>query len=236
MNSTYLVHLTGDRSESDSDSRQTIGLLHGSYQLFQELPSSCLLPISDEIGTNQFVELTTFTSYSEEDELAEFRLLNHKDRVIIRSIESEKSVVFGLNRSKQLLQPQQQQDQYCAFDVNGTLVVRGPVYIRQQSSSFGDQNNISGDSVRNSNNSSSRDTMVKYSGQLTINITGFALVNIGQNWQQGITIVLPDKSKFAVERNIPHRFQQRTIVQRQKDKFQSIDGMMALETFEHLLC
>lgn len=204
MNSTYLI-------ESE-DSGETIGLFQGNYQYFNEYPE----PLASALATNQQpesnldIKLTPFITVSEVNELAEFRILNFKDRVIVRFVENNKSVIFGRNRSS---------GKHFSFDIDGVCVVRGPVLIQQF------QLDCDGQMSEN---------RVKYSGLLTLNISGFAFLDLS-NPKQGVRILLPTESKYGVERTIPYRFQQKNIVQRQKDKFQAAEGMMSLEMFDYLL-
>ena len=201
------------------DTSESIALFHGNYRWFNECPVELAKFVTKEDQTKTKIKLTPFANFSEKDELAEFRILNYKDRVIIRFVENSKSVLFGYN---------QHNKQLYAFDINGMMVVRGPVLLQQFSTSDNNTTNVGEQDQENENR-------VKYSGLLTLNITGYAYLDLS-NTKQGVRILLPNKSNYGVERTIPYRFQQKNIVQRQRDKLQSTEGMMSLETFDYMLC
>lgn len=227
---TYLI-------ESNADSAKcphTVGLLHGNFQLLTELPF--LLKSSYQLVQSQEdIHLVHFVSSSEGDELAEFRILNYKNRVIVRATEEDKVVIFGSRASDT-----PDSKEFYGTGFGGTLVVRGPLTLRHLPQLDHHENVEKKDGCKKGKESllagnclESKVAIVKYSGHVTLNISGYAYLDIADSGQ-GVSIVLPCESKFSVERSIPHRFQQKTIVQRQKEKFQNTQGMMALETFRHL--
>lgn len=210
--STYLIELQ-EASTLKECPRQAIGLLNGIYHHLPYLAiQASELPM---VNPERDIHMTSFVSSSEDNELAEFRILNYKDRVIVRAIEEDKYIVFGSQKTEH-------SREYLGFDMSSTMVVRGPVTIRHTVNVTQDEDDENSwedggkdeSKVCSMGGDKYKMQMVKYSGHVTLNISGsanvLAFIDI-TDWGQGVTITLPKGSKFSVERTIPHRFQQKTI-------------------------
>lgn len=235
-NLNHMIECVNYTRELQQQTRQIIGLLHGGYQKIPKHPYD-QWNSSDNERLNCNIQLIPMMIHSsEEEELAEFRILNYKDRAIIRLMDNDKCIVFAMKQHHNNTHTNVVVDCpiYYTIDCNAILVLRGPVSI-QHVIQRNDDDEIEDHEQQWMEDSGDNRTkaIVKFSGHVTLNITGFAYIDI-TNWQQGISIVLPNESRFSVERTIPYRFQQKTIVQRQKKKYQNTQGMMSLETFNDM--
>lgn len=210
MTNNYLIQIIADNNDdNDTGSNQTlksiIGLFYGNYQLISSPPF-----ITKNVVQSHFpkISMIPFRHYTEFDELTEFRLLNHKDRVIVRSADTCSTILVGYEAG---------QKQFVIFGTIGTLLLRGPVSVF-----YGGQN-----------------PETYHVAHSTLNIIGNAMIYFSQS-NNAICIYLQsgEDTHFMVDpRGIPHRFQQKTIVQRQKEMLQKNKNvaLMSLETFEYLL-
>lgn len=209
MTNNYLIQIMADNNEvaSNRNSKNIIGLFYGNYQLISCPPfvtktvEQCYLPK---------ISMVPFSHYSECDELTEFRLLNQKDRVIVRSADTCSTILVGYEIS---------QRQFVIFGTIGTLLLRGPVSVFHDGQKW--------------------QTSTNHVAHSTINIIGNAAIYFSKS-NSAIHIYLQSgkKTHFMVDsRGIPHRFQQKTIVQRQRGMLQKNTNaaLMSLETFEYLL-
>ncbi len=244
------------------------------------------------------LQLLKFEPTTVADELAEFRLLNHKDRVIIRALEGGGSkVLFGSKITEE--KEEVGVKHYFSLEHQAVLVLRGPVTIHyhhhhttvqkalsteeeededeKKTEEVAEENDEDGDkeeqdeekeadkeavenleqsggdaikasssgsspsSSSQTNSSSSQST--KYSGHVALSLVGAATIVVHpppkvENSSSSSTpteIFLPAGSKFSLDRAVPLRFQQKSIVQRQREQHQASHGLMALETFDHLI-
>ena len=237
------------------------------------------------------LQLLKFEATTVADELAEFRLLNHKDRVIIRALEGGK-VLFG---SKITEEKEEGVKHYFSLEHQAVLVLRGPVTIHyhhhhttvqkalsteedddeneKKTEEVGEEKDedddkededekeankevenleqSGGDALKASSSGSSPSSSsqtnslqsTKYSGHVALSLTGAATIVVHpppkvENSSSSSTpteIFLPAGNKFSLDRAVPLRFQQKSIVQRQREQHQASHGLMALETFDHLI-
>lgn len=237
--------MSEDGEEFEEEKEVVLGLLSGGYQLYSFL-ERLQSPLSP-------VRLCPFKVGSEGDELAEFRLLNYKDRVIIRALDRG-AVFFGIDAQKELmdlLSPDDFDDHdYLSLDAGAMLVLYGPVTIRfhvltsslekkevkikdgeKEGDDHEDDDENAGDAIKKTSLPTQPST-ASYSGHVTLSLTGMAFVKVNNEQTE---IDLPIGSSFTVDRNVPYRFQQQNIVQLQRNHLQATQGMMALESFDHLL-
>ncbi|KAH9395600.1 hypothetical protein TYRP_020627 [Tyrophagus putrescentiae] len=303
-NNFLVKSLRGDDGDDDHQDNgdqpsAVIGLLAGRYKLLAEGSSFSSSPVNaDEEASSALnlhlppLQLLKFEATTVADELAEFRLLNHKDRVIIRALEGGGKVLFG---SKITEEKEEGVKHYFSLEHQAVLVLRGPVTIHyhhhhttvqkalsteeeddeneKKTEEVGEEKDedddkededekeankevenleqSGGDAVKASSSGSSPSSSsqtnslqsTKYSGHVALSLTGAATIVVHpppkvENSSSSSTpteIFLPAGSKFSLDRAVPLRFQQKSIVQRQREQHQASHGLMALETFDHLI-
>ncbi|XP_046908476.2 uncharacterized protein LOC124490051 [Dermatophagoides farinae] len=222
--------INGYLVESTSDGR-IVGFFYGTYHQIKTPPPS--IDLSKRLKK---IRMLPFNPCIEHDELAEFRLLNHKNRVIIQnycmnqqSNDDISMIWFGYDDDHQ--------NRFITFNTNGVLVLCGHVSIVSTT-------------MTTTNESSS--PVEHYEGACTINLFGgSSFIEFNNNVIQIhlLSSSFGDHSnRFATNTKIPYRFLQRLISHRQRDMlkidnknkndnrddYHTIESLMSLETFDHL--
>lgn len=235
MEKTYTIFADSiETTDQERAPRQVLGLFVGIPLLLPRL--RVLSKKGLELPVLQLREVSPLDP-TDDDELAEFRLLNNKDRVIIRGL--------GDGRGPMILGRTWDKDcktlNYITFDMNGTLIVPGPVVIEKIDEGGpidgGDYRRDKVTGHEKDHRVMSSQSVAKYYGHLTLNLGGErSIIQLKvpvDNSALGTKVTfLGRHGNFTIEKLVPHRFQQRTIVQRQREAIQWRNGLLALETFD----
>ncbi|KAH9418249.1 hypothetical protein DERP_010803 [Dermatophagoides pteronyssinus] len=164
-------NLNGYLVESQADGK-IIGFFYGIYHQIKTSPSvDCLTKRLKQI------RLQPFNPFIEQDELAEFRLLNHKNRIIIQCYPNQQQqqqqqstgdlsmIWFGYDEEKK---------RFITFNTNGILVLCGHVSI-----------------LSTMNNDETSSSLEHYEGTCTVNLfNNLSLIEFDNEYGKDIRIHL----------------------------------------------
>lgn len=238
-------NLNGYLVESQADGK-IIGFFYGIYHQIKTSPSvDCLTKRLKQI------RLQPFNPFIEQDELAEFRLLNHKNRIIIQCYPNQQQQQSTGDLSMIWFGYDEEKKRFITFNTNGILVLCGHVSI-----------------LSTMNNDETSSSLEHYEGTCTVNLfNNLSLIEFDNEYGKDIRIHLLSSSsssssmdgdhsnQFAINMKIPYRFLQRSISHRQRNMLKidnknddqnnddgdnhndndTIESLMSLETFDHLL-
>lgn len=236
-------NLNGYLVESQADGK-IIGFFYGIYHQIKTSPSvDCLTKRLKQI------RLQPFNPFIEQDELAEFRLLNHKNRIIIQCYPNQQQQQSTGDLSMIWFGYDEEKKRFITFNTNGILVLCGHVSI-----------------LSTMNNDETSSSLEHYEGTCTVNLfNNLSLIEFDNEYGKDIRIHLlsspslsmdgDHSNQFAINMKIPYRFLQRSISHRQRNMLKidnknddqnnddgdnhndndTIESLMSLETFDHLL-